>query len=149
MLQCLLFWVKRVPGTRPEALWEFSFKFIKQVSGILKITLSLLYNLLLLNILYFSGQQGHRRNGCTKSLLTPRQYKDVHTNPDSDCYVLQVTTLNFIFIPVVMGMTLTLVSTSWFWVSVSYHFIAQWALNVSDTADFCIDLIPSIMTQIS
>lgn len=40
----------------------------------------------------------------------PRQYKDVHANPDSDCYVLQVTTLNFIFTPVVMGMTLTLVS---------------------------------------
>ncbi|KAF3689677.1 Transmembrane protein 183 [Channa argus] len=80
--KCLLFWVKRLSGTRPEALWEFNFKFIKQ--------------------------QGHRKNGCAKCLCMPRQYEDVHTNPDSDCYILQVTTLNFIFIPVVMGMTLTL-----------------------------------------
>lgn len=50
------------------------------------------------------------KNGRTTSLHMPRQYKDVHTNPDSDCYMLQVTTLNFIFTPVVMGMTLTLVS---------------------------------------
>lgn len=57
-------------------------------------------------------QQGHSKNGCAKSLRLPRQYEDVHTNPDSDCYVLQVTTLNFIFTPVVMGMTLTLVSAS-------------------------------------
>uniref|UniRef100_A0A3P9J660 Transmembrane protein 183B n=1 Tax=Oryzias latipes TaxID=8090 RepID=A0A3P9J660_ORYLA len=64
-----------------EALWEFNFKFEKQE---------------------------HRRNGCAKSLLMPKQYENVHVNPDSDCYVLQVTTLNFIFIPVVMGMTLTL-----------------------------------------
>lgn len=42
----------------------------------------------------------------------PRQYEDVHMNPDSDCYVLQVTTLNFIFTPVVMGMTLSLASNS-------------------------------------
>lgn len=41
----------------------------------------------------------------------PRQYEDVHDNPDSDCYLLQVTTLNFIYTPVVMGMTLSLVST--------------------------------------
>ncbi|XP_026163877.1 transmembrane protein 183A isoform X2 [Mastacembelus armatus] len=47
--KCLLFWVKRLSGSRPEGLWEFSFKFVKQV-----------------------------------------------------------TTLNFIFTPVVMGMTLTL-----------------------------------------
>uniref|UniRef100_A0A7N6FF96 Transmembrane protein 183A n=1 Tax=Anabas testudineus TaxID=64144 RepID=A0A7N6FF96_ANATE len=80
--KCLLFWVKRVSGTRPEPLWEFNFKFVKQ--------------------------QVHRKNGCAKSLCMPRQYEDVHKNPDSDCYVLQVTTLNFIFIPVVMGMTLTL-----------------------------------------
>ncbi|XP_023279516.1 transmembrane protein 183A [Seriola lalandi dorsalis] len=80
--KCLLFWVKRVSGTRPDALWEFNFKFIKQ--------------------------QVHSKNGCAKSLHFPRQYEDVHTNPDSDCYVLQVTTLNFIFTPVVMGMTLTL-----------------------------------------
>lgn len=40
----------------------------------------------------------------------PRQYEDVHWNPDSDCYMLQVTTLNYILTPVVMGMTLALVS---------------------------------------
>ncbi|KAF6735735.1 Transmembrane protein 183 [Oryzias melastigma] len=76
--KCLLFWVRKVS----EALWEFNFKFVKQ--------------------------QEHRRNGCAKSLLMPKQYENVHVNPDSDCYVLQVTTLNFIFIPVVMGMTLAL-----------------------------------------
>ncbi|TDH14156.1 hypothetical protein EPR50_G00041550 [Perca flavescens] len=80
--KCLLFWVRKVSGTRPEALWEFNFKFLKQ--------------------------QGHSKNGCAKSLCMPRQYKEVHTNPDTDCYMLQVTTLNFIFTPVVMGMTLTL-----------------------------------------
>ncbi|XP_058488325.1 transmembrane protein 183A isoform X1 [Solea solea] len=80
--KCLLFWVQRLSGARSEALWEFNFKFMKQ--------------------------QSHSKNGCVQSLCSPRQYKDVHTNPDSDCYVLQVTTLNFIFIPVVMGMTLTL-----------------------------------------
>ncbi|KAM7005373.1 transmembrane protein 183A [Tautogolabrus adspersus] len=80
--KCLLFWVRKVIGTRPDALWEFNFKFLKQ--------------------------QVHSKNGCAKSLQMPRQYIDVHANPDSDCYILQVTTLNFIFTPVVMGMTLTL-----------------------------------------
>ncbi|KAL6111675.1 tmem183a [Pungitius sinensis] len=80
--KCLLFWVTKVSGTRPEALWEFNFKFLKQ--------------------------QRHSKNGGAKSLYMPRQYEDVHTNPDSDCYVLQVTTLNFIFTPVVMGMILSL-----------------------------------------
>lgn len=80
--KCLLFWVRKVTGTRSEALWEFNFKFVKEeVRG---------------------------KNGCTKSLRRPIQYEDVHANPDSDCYILQVTTLNFIFTPVVMGMTLTL-----------------------------------------
>ncbi|XP_056129872.1 transmembrane protein 183A [Lampris incognitus] len=79
--KCLLFWIKKVPGTRPEAMWEFNFKFMKQ---------------------------GYTKNGSAKSLCIPRQYEDVHTNSDSDCYLLQVTTLNFIFTPVVMGMTLTL-----------------------------------------
>ncbi|CAL8339682.1 unnamed protein product [Merluccius merluccius] len=79
--KCLLFWVKKVSGTRPEALWEFNFKFLKQ--------------------------QGQSKNGHTNSLRLPRQYEDVHANPDSDCYLLQVSTLNFIFTPVVMGMTLT------------------------------------------
>uniref|UniRef100_A0A3P8NX14 Transmembrane protein 183A n=1 Tax=Astatotilapia calliptera TaxID=8154 RepID=A0A3P8NX14_ASTCA len=55
-----------------------------------------------------NSKQGNGRNGCAKSLRMPRQYEDVHMNPDSDCYVLQVTTLNFIFTPVVMGMTLSL-----------------------------------------
>ncbi|XP_071400595.1 transmembrane protein 183A isoform X5 [Centroberyx affinis] len=51
----------------------------------------------------------HSKNGSAKFLCMPRQYEDVHTNPDSDCYLLQVTTLNFIdFTPGVMGMTLTL-----------------------------------------
>ncbi|KAM8915853.1 transmembrane protein 183A isoform 2-T2 [Spinachia spinachia] len=80
--KCLLSWVTKVSGARPEALWEFNFKFLKQ--------------------------QRHSKNGCAKSLYMPRQYEDVHTNPDSDCYVLQVTTLNFIFTPVVMGMILSL-----------------------------------------
>ncbi|CAB1457788.1 unnamed protein product [Pleuronectes platessa] len=80
--RCLLFWVKRMSGTRPDVLWEFNFKFLKQ--------------------------RAHSKSGCAKSLSLPRQYEHVHTNPDTDCYVLQVTTLNFIFTPVVMGMTLTL-----------------------------------------
>lgn len=79
--KCLLFWLRKVSGTRPEALWEFNFKFIKQA---------------------------HTKNGAVKSLHMPRQYEDVHRNPDSDCYMLQITTLNFICIPVVMGMTLAL-----------------------------------------
>ena len=41
-------------------------------------------------------------------LQPPIQYKDVHNNPDQDCCLLQVTTLNFIFIPIVMGMIFTL-----------------------------------------
>ncbi|XP_047202438.1 transmembrane protein 183A [Girardinichthys multiradiatus] len=79
--KCLLFWIKKLSGTRPEALWEFNFKF---------------------------KNQGHIKNCCAKSLHLPKQYEDVHMNPDSDCSVLQVTTLNYIFIPVVMGLTLTL-----------------------------------------
>lgn len=54
------------------------------------------------------------KNGCAQSLVLPRQYKDVNTNPDSDCYLLRVTTLNFIFTSVVMGMTLSLVSDTTF-----------------------------------
>ena len=60
-----------------------------------------------------STQQRHSKNGNTNSLCLPRQYKDVHANPDSDCYLLRVFTLNFIFTPVVMGMTLTTVSTTY------------------------------------
>lgn len=33
LLQCLLFWVKKVSGTRSETLWEFNFKFLKQVTS--------------------------------------------------------------------------------------------------------------------
>ncbi|XP_034550717.1 transmembrane protein 183A isoform X1 [Notolabrus celidotus] len=80
--KCLLFWVRKVTGTRPDALWEFNFKFLKE--------------------------QVRSKNGSTKSLRMPSRYEDVHTNADSDCYILQVTTLNFIFTPIVMGMTLTL-----------------------------------------
>ncbi|XP_016091106.1 transmembrane protein 183-like [Sinocyclocheilus grahami] len=53
-------------------------------------------------------KKNKRRKGNCRVLQLPRQYKDVHTNPDSDCYLLRVTTLNFIFTSVVMGMTLTL-----------------------------------------
>ncbi|KAB0356123.1 hypothetical protein FD754_000279 [Muntiacus muntjak] len=47
-------------------------------------------------------------NKCMGGLQTPIQYEDVHNNPDQDCCLLQVTTLNFIFIPIVMGMIFTL-----------------------------------------
>lgn len=63
-------------------MWEFNFKFKKQ-SPRLK-------------------SKGMER------LQPPIQYQDVHTNPDQDCCLLQVTTLNFIFIPIVMGMIFTL-----------------------------------------
>ncbi|KAJ8260409.1 hypothetical protein GJAV_G00181780 [Gymnothorax javanicus] len=62
-------------------MWEFNFKFLKQSTK--------------------------PRNGCSSGLQLPRQYAEVHTNPDMDCCLLQVTTLNFIFISVVMGMTVT------------------------------------------
>ncbi|XP_056590817.1 transmembrane protein 183A [Triplophysa dalaica] len=80
--KCLLFWVNKLPSSRPESMWEFNFKFVR---------------------LPAKG-----KNGCDLGLQVPRQYKDVHTNPDSGCYLLRVTTLNFIFTSVVMGMTLTL-----------------------------------------
>ena len=50
------------------------------------------------------------KSKCIGVLQPPVQYEDVHTNPDQDCCLLQVTTLNFIFIPIVMGMIFTLVS---------------------------------------
>lgn len=80
--KCLLFWFNKVSGSRAEPMWEFNFKFVKQPIKM--------------------------KNGCDPSLVLPRQYRDVHTNPDSDCYLLRITTLNFIFTSVVMGMTLTL-----------------------------------------
>ncbi|OBS75433.1 hypothetical protein A6R68_14061 [Neotoma lepida] len=48
------------------------------------------------------------KSKCMERLQPPIQYEDVHTNPDQDCCLLQVTTLNFIFIPIVMGMIFTL-----------------------------------------
>ncbi|XP_051003388.1 transmembrane protein 183A isoform X2 [Acomys russatus] len=48
------------------------------------------------------------KSKCMDRLQPPIQYEDVHTNPDQDCCLLQVTTLNFIFIPIVMGMIFTL-----------------------------------------
>lgn len=102
-------------GTRPEALWEFNFKLLKQVNVCCPEAKDTKEDgCLTAAVLIFAPfvlQDGHK-NGCPKSLHMPRQYKDVHANPDTDCYVLQVTTLNFIFTPVVMGMTLTLVSLS-------------------------------------
>ncbi|XP_051956846.1 transmembrane protein 183A-like [Xyrauchen texanus] len=80
--KCLLFWVNKVSGSRSEPMWEFNFKFVK---------------------LSTKG-----KNGCDLGLQLPKQYKNVHTNPDLDCYLLRVTTLNFIFTSVVMGMTLSL-----------------------------------------
>ncbi|XP_078062648.1 transmembrane protein 183A isoform X2 [Mustelus asterias] len=52
------------------------------------------------------------KNGARNGLQFPRQYEQVHKNPDQDCYLLQITTLNFIFTPVVMGMTLALFTIS-------------------------------------
>lgn len=111
VLQCLLFWVKRLSGTRPESLWEFNFKFVKQVkwATFLFVCFPKYLNIVRITFELISLQQGHYKNGYAKVLCLPQQYEDVHKNPDSDCYMLQVTTLNFIFIPVVMGMTLTLV----------------------------------------
>ncbi|KAM4794696.1 transmembrane protein 183A isoform 2-T2 [Rhinophrynus dorsalis] len=79
--KCLLFWCRKVPGSRSEAIWEFNFKFKKQPPKL--------------------------KNHSFNALQPPAEYKEVHFNPDHDCYLLQVSTLNFIFIPVVMGMTLT------------------------------------------
>ncbi|XP_058860838.1 transmembrane protein 183A-like isoform X2 [Acipenser ruthenus] len=84
--KCLLFWVNKIVGNRPEVLWEFNFKFLKQPPKF--------------------------KNGCGNGLQFPRQYQEVHTNPDHDCFLLRVTTLNFIFTPVVMGMTLTLLTVN-------------------------------------
>uniref|UniRef100_A0A8C5LTL0 Transmembrane protein 183A n=1 Tax=Leptobrachium leishanense TaxID=445787 RepID=A0A8C5LTL0_9ANUR len=43
-------------------------------------------------------------------LRPPSVYKDVHCNPDNDTFLLKVSTMNYIFIPVVLGMTLTLIT---------------------------------------
>ncbi|KAE8622928.1 hypothetical protein XENTR_v10005430 [Xenopus tropicalis] len=78
--KCLLFWYKKAGGNRSENMWEFNFKFKKQHPKL--------------------------KNHSLKELQPPSKYKEVHFNPDNDCYLLQVSTLNFIFIPIVMGMTL-------------------------------------------
>ncbi|KAJ7331848.1 hypothetical protein JRQ81_014028 [Phrynocephalus forsythii] len=80
--KCLLFWSKKVD--QPSSLWEFSFKFQKQSPKF--------------------------KNNCLKRLQPPTRYKDVHMNPDQDCCLLQITTLDFIYVPVVMGMTVNLFS---------------------------------------
>ncbi|XP_059806599.1 transmembrane protein 183A isoform X2 [Hypanus sabinus] len=79
---CLLYWCKKGSGNRSDQRWEFNYKFKKQSPKL--------------------------KNGCQNGLQFPRQYEQVHKNPDQDCYLLQITTLNFIFTPVVMGMTLAL-----------------------------------------
>uniref|UniRef100_A0A8C5NVY2 Transmembrane protein 183A n=1 Tax=Jaculus jaculus TaxID=51337 RepID=A0A8C5NVY2_JACJA len=56
----------------------------------------------------FKKQSPRLKNKCMERLQPPIQYEDVHTNLDQDCCLLQVTTLNFIFIPIVMGMIFTL-----------------------------------------
>lgn len=80
--KCLLYWCKKVEsGSRPEPLWEFNFKLMKLPPK--------------------------QKNHCPKGLQPPAEYKEVNFNPEQDCCLLQVTALNFIFIPVVMGLTLT------------------------------------------
>ncbi|XP_077013563.1 transmembrane protein 183A isoform X4 [Tamandua tetradactyla] len=80
------FWTRlyrrKIVGNRQEPMWEFNFKFKKQSPRL--------------------------KSKCMGGLQPPIQYEDVHTNPDQDCCLLQVTTLNFIFIPIVMGMIFTL-----------------------------------------
>ncbi|KAG8450832.1 hypothetical protein GDO86_003195 [Hymenochirus boettgeri] len=79
--QCLLFWYRKAAANRSETMWELNFKLKKQPPKV--------------------------KNHSLKVLHPPLEYKEVHINPDQDCCLLQVSTLNFIFIPVVMGMTLT------------------------------------------
>ncbi|XP_075469456.1 transmembrane protein 183A isoform X1 [Ascaphus truei] len=79
--KCLLFWCSKVAGSRSEAMWEFNFKFKKQSRKL--------------------------KNSCLNGMKPPARYKEVHTNPDHECCLLQVSTFNFIFIPVAMGMTLS------------------------------------------
>uniref|UniRef100_A0A5F4WI38 Transmembrane protein 183A n=2 Tax=Callithrix jacchus TaxID=9483 RepID=A0A5F4WI38_CALJA len=80
--KCLLRWCRKIVGNRQEPMWEFNFKVKKQSPRL--------------------------KSKCTGGLQPPVRYEDVHTNPDQDCCLLQVTTLNFIFIPIVMGMIFTL-----------------------------------------
>ncbi|XP_037740869.1 transmembrane protein 183A [Chelonia mydas] len=80
--KCVLFWCRKIEGNRREPMWEFNFKFKKQPPRL--------------------------KSNCCRGLQPPVQYEDVHTNPDQDCCLLQITTLNFIFLPVVMGMIFTL-----------------------------------------
>ena len=84
--KCLLFWCRKIVGNRQEPMWEFNFKFKKQSPRL--------------------------KSKCMEGLQPPIQYQDVHNNPDHDCCLLQVTTLNFIFIPIVTGMLFTLFTIS-------------------------------------
>ncbi|XDB65924.1 hypothetical protein AB1E18_019234 [Capra hircus] len=84
--KCLLFWCRKIVGNRQEPMWEFNFKFKKQSPRL--------------------------KSKCMEGLQPPIQYQDVHNNPDHDCCLLQVTTLNFIFIPIVRGMLFTLFTIS-------------------------------------
>uniref|UniRef100_A0ABI7WUH2 Transmembrane protein 183A n=1 Tax=Felis catus TaxID=9685 RepID=A0ABI7WUH2_FELCA len=63
--KCLLFWCRKIVGNRQEPMWEFNFKSKKQSPR--------------LKSKYMGGLQ------------PPIQYKDVHTNPDQDCCLLQFT----------------------------------------------------------
>ncbi|KAL4677625.1 hypothetical protein H8959_020299, partial [Pygathrix nigripes] len=67
-------------------MWEFNFKFKKQSPRL--------------------------KSKCTGGLQPPVQYEDVHTNPDQHYCLLQVITLSFICIPIVMGMIFTLFTIS-------------------------------------
>uniref|UniRef100_A0A2K6E767 Transmembrane protein 183A n=1 Tax=Macaca nemestrina TaxID=9545 RepID=A0A2K6E767_MACNE len=78
----LLFWCRKIVGKRQEPMWKFNFKLKKQSPRL--------------------------KSKCTGGLQPPVQYQDVYTNPYQDCCLLQVTNLNFIFIPIVMGMIFTL-----------------------------------------
>ncbi|XP_047608863.1 transmembrane protein 183A isoform X2 [Phacochoerus africanus] len=119
--KCLLFWCRKIVGNRQEPMWEFNFKFKKQAiwrnheerdcqESIYKKSryysdLSLRFAWTIPEILNTSPRL---KSKCMGGLQPPIQYEDVHTNPDQDCCLLQVTTLNFIFIPIVMGMIFTL-----------------------------------------
>ncbi|XP_003220509.3 transmembrane protein 183A isoform X1 [Anolis carolinensis] len=78
--KCLLFWSRKVE--QQTSRWEFSFKLQRQTPKF--------------------------KNNGLKRLQPPLRYEDVHINPDKDCCLLQITTLDFIYIPIVMGMTVTL-----------------------------------------
>ncbi|XP_078450267.1 transmembrane protein 183A isoform X1 [Lampetra planeri] len=84
---CLMSWHKRVncsTHSQEQHKWEFNFKFRKQ-----------------------AGTGPTPRGVARPALAVPREYQGVSENADGDCCLLQVTVLNFILVPVVMGMTLS------------------------------------------